>query len=54
MIHPVIEICDCYLHSPIVFVVSFNVPVDSNRAHVMCALQQRSVVLFWCVETFLG
>ena len=54
MVHPVIEVCDGYLHAPILFVVSFNVPVDSNGAHVVCALQQRGVVFSRCVQTFFG
>lgn len=38
-VHPVVEVGDGDLHSPVVFVVHLHVPVDSYRAHVVRALQ---------------
>ena len=45
VVQPVVEVCDGDLHPPIVLVVDLHMPVDSNRAHVVRALQQRSTVL---------
>lgn len=45
IVHPVVEIHYCDLHSPILLVVDLDVPVDSNWAHVVCALEKRSGVV---------
>lgn len=40
IIHPVVEVCNGNLDSPVFFVVNLHMPVHSNGAHVLCALQQ--------------
>lgn len=45
VVQPIVEVCDGDLHPPIVLVVDLHMPVDSNRAHVVGALQQRGVAL---------
>jgi hypothetical protein len=44
VVHPIVEVCNGNLHTPIVLVVELHMPVHSDRAHVVCALQQRSIV----------
>jgi len=38
VIHPVIEVCNGYLDSPIVLIVNLDMPVNPDRTHVMSAL----------------
>jgi hypothetical protein len=45
IVHSVVEICDGYLHPPIIFVVKLNMPVHSNWTHVRCALNQWSITV---------
>lgn len=45
IVHSVVEICDGYLDTPVIFVVEFNMPVNSNWTHVRCALNQWSVTV---------
>lgn len=45
VIHPIIEICYRDLHSPVFFVVEFNMPVDSNWAHMGTALHKWRVAI---------
>lgn len=40
VIHPVVEIGDGDLHTPILPVIDLNMPVHLDRAHMFCALQQ--------------
>lgn len=41
VVHAVIEVGDCNLGTPVLLVVDLYMPVDTDRAHVVCALQQR-------------
>lgn len=36
----IVEIGDCNLHAPILFVIEFDMPMDSDRAHVVGTLQE--------------
>lgn len=36
----IVEISDCDLHTPILFVVEFDMPVDSDRAHMFGTLYE--------------
>lgn len=40
VIHSVVEICDGDHYSPIFFIILLDMPVNSNRAHVSCAMNQ--------------
>ena len=40
VIHIVVEVCDCDLHTPVLFVVSFYMPVNSDGTHMLRTLQQ--------------
>lgn len=51
IVHSVVEVCDGDLHPPIFLVILLYVPVNSNRAHVMCAMQQRGIVFPWCIDS---
>ena len=51
IVHSVVEVCDSNLHPPIFLVILLYVPVNSNRAHVMCAMQQRGIVFPWCIDS---
>lgn len=51
IVHSVVEVCDGDLHPPIFFVILLYVPVNSNGAHVMCAMQQRGIVFPWCIDS---
>jgi len=47
VIHPIVEVCNCNLDSPIIFVIEFNMPVNSDWAHMVSAANQR-----WQVAVF--
>ena len=44
VVHPVIEVSDCYLCPPVIPVVDLHMPVHPYRAHVVRALQQRCII----------
>jgi hypothetical protein len=44
VVHPVVEVCNGNLHTPVVLIVELHMPVHSDRAHVVRALQQRTIV----------
>jgi len=41
VVHPVVEIRYCDLHSPIFFIIEFDMPMNSYWTHMRCALNQR-------------
>lgn len=41
VIHPVVEICNGDLHTPVFLVIKLHMPMNSNRAHMFSALNQR-------------
>lgn len=41
VIHSVVEVSNCDLNSPVFFVIDLYVPVDFNRAHVVCTSDER-------------
>ena len=47
----VIEVCDADFHTPILVVVCFNVPMNSDWTHVMCTLHKGIIInlrrIFW-------
>ena len=45
IIHFVIEICDCDLHPPVLFVVLLDMPVDSDWTHVASAVNNRCITI---------
>lgn len=45
VIHVVVKVCDCDLHSPVLFVVSFYMPMNSDGTHMLCTLQERFEVV---------
>ena len=45
VIHPVVEVGDGDLGTPVVLVVELDMPMYSNWTHVASALQQRCIVL---------
>jgi len=45
VIHIVVEVCDCDLHMPVLFVVSFHMPMNSDGTHMLCTLQERLEVV---------
>lgn len=51
IVHSIVEVCDGDLHPPVFLIILFHVPVNSNRAHMMRALQQRGVVFLWCIDS---
>lgn len=51
VVQPIVEICYGDFNTPIILVVKLHMPVNPYRAHMMCTLQQRLVVLPWCVYT---
>jgi len=44
IVHVVVEICDGDFNSPVLFVVDFHMPVDSNWTHMLCTLDQRRYI----------
>lgn len=44
VVRSIVEICDGDLNSPILLVVELDMPMNSNWAHVLCALKQWGVV----------
>lgn len=49
VIQPIVEISYGNLHTPILLVVCFHMPMYPNWAHMLCALKQRGVILCRCV-----
>lgn len=43
VIRSIVEICDGNLHSPKLLVVELDMPMNSDGAHVLCALKQWGV-----------
>lgn len=41
----VVKVCDCDLHSPVLFVVCFYMPMNSDGTHMLCTLQERFEVV---------
>lgn len=50
VVQSVVEVGDGNLSAPVVLVVDLHMPVHTNGAHVVGALQQWSIVLPWCVD----
>jgi len=51
VIHPVIEVCNGNLDSPIFLIVNLDMPVNPDWTHVMCAPQQWFIVFLGSVKT---
>ena len=49
IVHPIVEVSDGNLHTQIFLIVHLHVPMQPNRAHMMCALQQWCIVFLWSV-----
>lgn len=45
IVHFIIEICDCDFDSPVFFVVNFNMPMHSDRTHMVSTLNKRCVTV---------
>lgn len=46
VVHSVIEIRYCDLHPPVLLVIEFDMPMDSDRTHMAGALDQRCITRF--------
>lgn len=46
IIQSIVEVCNCDFDTPIVLVVDLDMPMNSNRAHVIRTLDQRRITGF--------
>lgn len=51
VVHPIVKVCNRNLHTPVLLVIHFYMPVNPYRAHVVCALQERGIVFLWSVNS---
>ena len=50
VIHPVVEVSNGNLDSPVVFIVELHMPVYSDWAHMVSTFQQWVIVFLWRVN----